>query len=380
MRGWLTREVLMRRFLLLLILVPLLLASCSQETQGTSPEGLAEVIVELSDPKALYVANPEASEVARYEYRATPYFGPTETYTGGSTDIFGACSWTRFTPTLVSGATWRCSLGYYTQGHWHFDVRGLNSKGAVIISDSCDAMLSVTSTNCLSLTLLMRDEGVKSGLDIDVTTPALEGSPSQYQMRCYVSPISFDEGTAVTTGTRTQLPLSWTVNALADGSMRFRATSAALTQGIYLVETELIGPSGLHIAGQSMVIPLAAGTPAKIRGEVEGGAYIFVTFALTEDKTEPAGYITAGNVRSDTASNTGSVNVTLSQNTTLTFNRTSGTVSTAHWYVDGVFVAQGTSYVYSSASVGEHEISVILYNADGQKTGSAQVLAFVGVE
>lgn len=372
----------MRRFLPVLILAALLLAvSCTQEAVPEENGDLEEVTVEIADTKALYISNPEFADIERYEYRATPYFGPTETYAGGSTDIFGACSWTRFYPTFTGNATYRCSLGYFTQGRWHFDFRGLNSKGAVVYTDAgnCDITVSKTNANLVSANLFIRGGDVRSGIDIDVTTPALEGSPSQYQMKCYITPISYNEGTAVTSGTRTQLSLSWSVNALSNGSMRFRATSPAITQGVYLIEMELVGPSSLHIAGQSLITPLPAGTPMKIRGEIEGGAYIFVTFALTEDKTEPAGYITAQNVRVNTQANTGAVNIAVSQNTTLTFNRTSGTVSSVHWYLDGTFVAQGTSYVYSSNAVGEHEISAILYNADGQKTGSAQVLAFVGV-
>lgn len=370
----------MRKAFLFIALVSLVLVSCKVEVQPEDfahPEGTVKVTVDFTSEtveKNLYYDFDDM--VVTFEYQATPYFAPEQQYDQTHNNTFGVCTWREFTPFFIGGVTYRCTLGYFSQGYWHFDIRGLNSSGVVLVTDHCDIMLSGAQDNFISMKLLNRGEGDPSGFIVDIQTPALEGEQSEYYMRCYTTKISYNNGQMITEGTRTLANLQWTAQRNNDNSMHFYSESPMTYEGgTYLVETELIGPSGIHIAGQNVLMPFTPGHPATIRGRLEGGAFIFVTFVITEDRTEPLGYIEYRNpISVSPSSNTDYIYTVKDRNTVLRFVRTGGSVSSVMWYVDGDYAFTGTEFTFNSGFCGQHEVSAIVHNASGEKTGYAQML------
>lgn len=497
-------------------------------TARTDTGSGAQLSVSQSDIDRAYllcyeIVIPSGYNCSANNVRFNPYV-VKGTQTGIMTsEVFGACDWTAF----VLDASGKASLGYFSQGRWDFYTRALNSSGAVLYSDDAqNVMLRKGNPNAVLMTMQMPSDGEKglASISFDVFSPALESTLSSYTLRCWMTPLQFNQHAAfdnllgpvavatnasftglsgvlrmmttgntsapsvkvqgyngnaagavygtgialdglhktvriektsgmnrlsvlfdgnvqdgevrydlsgladgvywlhfmaetptnynaaelsnvmltdsqfaptgytaiashvITEGSRTLQSLSWTGTPREGNTMEFTAVGTGYSQGVYLVEIELYGPSGIHIAGQSLAVRLVSGSTAQVLGHLEGGAYILAAFAVTENKKEVAGYITSdGHVRTDVTGNRGSLQI--GAGTTISFRyvaaASSQEVSSITWFVDGVQRGASSSgnltWSWTDGSVGEHEISAVLWSADGQKVGTAVALLFVGV-
>lgn len=343
----------------LVLLLSLCLSSCSPSV-GDCVRPMAEASLSVSDARPLVVQSPR--EVVSYAYMATPLFE-------GEEEPFGECSWTSVS---VDDAG-RASLGWFLQGLWRIEVRGFNEDGAAVAYAKVDAYLRKGARNVVAANLQYMEDGLKgpSGLSLSFTTPALEDEAVEFTPHVWFTKVDWNDGMA--SSPKQELSIEWGSH-VEDGAMVFEGTGGDMGQCAGILEVALMGPDGTCVTGQSMLCAFVSGSVTRVTGRLEGGAYIRCSFAVTEDRSEIAGFIEvpAGSVRAE-----GSFDAPSGAAVSVRFVPTSGSAVSAQWCVDGRRVAQGLEADIPLGLAGEHEVSVLVFDSDGQKTATASVLAFV---
>lgn len=343
----------------LVLLLSLCLASCSPGVGDCVLEKV-EASLSVSDARPLSVQSPR--EVVSYAYMATPLFE-------GDEEPFGRCSWTAVE---VDGSG-KASLGWFLQGLWCIEVRGFNEDGAAVAYAKVDAYLRKGARNVVAANLQYMEDGLKgpSGLSLSFTTPALEDEAAQFEPHVWFTKVDWNDG--FSSSPKQELSIEWGSH-VEDGAMVFEGAGGDMGQCAGILEVALMGPDGTCVTGQSMLCAFVSGSVTRVEGRLEGGAYIRCSFALTEDRSEIAGFIEvpAGSVRAE-----GSFDAPNGEAVPVRFVPTSGSAVSAQWCVDGRSVAAGLEVDLTFVMEGCHEVSVLVFDSDGQKTATASVLAFV---
>lgn len=349
----------------LLICCILSLISCDTETA----QNFAEATLVVADAKVLTIDSP--NQVVSYKYMATPLFEEENTF--GKTE--------KFTVVKVD-ANKRASLGYYSQGKWHFEIRGYNKYGVAIVGGESDVYLQEGKENYITVNMFYKKlDGQVSSLELDFVTPALEDLPSSFTPHVYFTEIDWENG--VTDGVRVELDIELVGTVNEKNQMNFIGNLTDLGQRAGLLEIVLLGPNDKYITGQSMICTFIAGAVTKVTGNLEGGAYIEGTLNIIDDKSEPGIITISGRNWTKLGDDWGSVQIT--KNTTefvscnvTELNGKEFAASRFEWYIDGKKVASGkTATIDFNYECGEHTLSCLVFNANGQKTGTGSIKVLV---
>lgn len=191
-------------------------------------------------------------------------------------DIFGATDWR---PVSLDEYG-RASLGYFSQGLWSFQARALTASGAVIYGPHSSEHIYIAKTqkNAVIMHLQMPSDGGlgKASLFFDILTPSLEAAQSDYTLRCWATPLTYNMNAAwsnhlgnllsstgmtwdVHTGTLTATmsgntePPTITVKTYYDNAFRNTITSGVAIDGQWAVigvsKEDIINRLSIEIVG-----------------------------------------------------------------------------------------------------------------------------------
>ena len=177
-------------------------------------------------------------------------------------DIFGATDW----KPLTLDASGRASLGYFSQGKWTFQARALNASGAILYGThtSEHVYISKIQKNVIIMHLQMPNDGGigTASLFFDVLTPSLEAVHSEYTLKCYATPITYNMNAAWRNylGENIATTLSsWNVHTgVLTANMTGNTVAPTLTIKTYYNDSyrsTII--SGIEIDGQDAIVPFA---------------------------------------------------------------------------------------------------------------------------
>lgn len=380
-------------FLILLFYICILLISCTPDTTGekegesSTEEDINSSIVELTvavgEEKGLEVYTP--SEIASFEYKATPFFKESESYIALFGGIVGSTNgeWhsVRFQDKDGNDSTvghLRTSMGYFHSGRWEIELRAKNAKGNVVYYGTTGAVyINSARVNAFSVPL----HGVQSigenatltltftGLETDENSGMIPYLRLKYLNGETVEKNGYADG--------------WSSKKVGDGRIEYSLNLTPISAGEVDVYIALRLSDGSVNTAEAFKTVLIDGELTKVTGTLESAPYVTPSFDIKEDKSEIDGTITAtGATMVENANGKNSYRTQWGKDkvVTFTFTPTGETVNkdvTVKWYVDALYKAEGATFNIAlkdlSASGGNYILSAII-SRDGEKTISKEVI------
>ncbi len=294
--------------------------------------------------------------ITDYKYTATPNFtlqNPSSIYGVQSTQ-------------KSIGPDSAVSLGYFTQGNWHFHLYGYNDQGQMVTEGEVDWYLkkslgSVENAIPVILNLSTANEG---SLKVVVATQAVSSGNQTLKVRLQHS------GENVFTDAATYTANQGTVQ---NNILTWDKTISNLTSGRYEVEIQIFNDN-VQIAGEALTVVIVDDAVTTIAGQVYASSFVHGNFAVTVPG------IIIGNAGENLQ--TAALNVSRAFTWTTDALQTTGTIEKYEWYVDGVLQqtvngVANKSWTHTFTTVGQFNVTCIARNASGTEAGYSNVLVVV---
>ena len=358
----------MKRFLLALALIVSIisLVACdgnkvSDSTGNAVSDDLVEVRLssefeDFSDMNSKALTDTVNVAITDYKYTAVPNFtlqNPASIYGIQETQ-------------KSIGPDSSVSLGYFTQGNWHFHLYGYNSEGQMVTEGEVDWFLkksqgSVENSIPVVLNLSTANTG---NLRVTVATQAVSSGNQTLKVRVQHSGENTftDKATYnATQGTVQNNILTW--NQQING----------LKSGRYEVELQIFNDN-VQIAGEALTVVIVDNAVTTIAGQVYASSFVHGNFAVTVPG------IVIGNAGENLQ--TAALNVDRTFTWTTDTSQTTGTIEKYEWYIDGNLVqtvngVNNRTWTYKFTTVGQFNVTCIARNSSGTEAGYSNVLVVV---
>ena len=358
----------MKKFLLalmVLISVIALVACNGNDVIEKNEEQLSDELVEVkfasrfedfkdADSKAL--TDTVNVAISDYKYTATPNFtlqNPASIYGIQSTQ-------------KSIGSNSAVSLGYFTQGNWHFHLYGYNSEGQMVTEGEVDHYLKKSSgsvENAIPVVLNLSTANTGS-LRVNVATQAVSSGNQTLKIRVQHS----GENTFTDKATYTAAQGTTQNNILT-----WNQTITNLRSGRYEVEIQIFNDN-VQIAGEALTVVIVDNAVTTIAGQVYASSFVHGNFNVTVPG------IIIGNAGENLQ--TAALNVDRAFTWATDTVQTTGTIEKYEWYVDGnleqtVNGVNNTSWTHKFTTVGQFNVTCIARNSSGTEAGYSNVLVVV---
>lgn len=276
------------------------------------------------------------TEVTEYVYKATPLFSGSAT--GKTTD------WQH----LSFGGSG--SAGELTQGKWHFELQGRNSKGSAITTGETDAYIEAGQDNVISVKMKTDPTLGTGSVTYNIWAQNVSQAGSVFKVYGKIS------GSSSFTLLKTQSDVS-TENP------RFNGTLTGLKAGYYELLFMLFDENGTVLGAEQLGVQIVTGEATTVSGIIEPS--LEVDFELS---IKSMGYVHAELFPSSGIEVRGSgrdKTAYIERGDAVTFTWKDLEDATSHptewiWALDGEVISNNTkSYTLTYDSYGEHELSVV---------------------
>lgn len=361
----------MKKFLLalmVLISVIALVACDGNKAASTLEENGASDLVEVkfsakfndfSDAGTKALTDTVNVSITDYKYTAVPNFTLEN-----PSSIHG------IQPTQKSiGPESATSLGYFTQGSWHFHLYGYNSQSQMVTEGEVDWFLKKsqgTVENAIPITLNLSTAN-EGSLNVIVATQAVSGGNQRMKVRLQHS------GENTFTDAATYVA---TEGSVVNNILTWDRTINNLRSGRYEVEIQIFNDN-VQIAGEALTVVIVDDASTTVRGQVYASSFVLGNFNVTV----PGIIIGNAGQNVQTAALNASRQFTWTTDTTAT----TGTIEKYEWYIDGVLeqtvngVANNT-WTHTFTTSGQFNVTCIARNTSGTEAGYSNVLVVVNPE
>jgi plastocyanin len=357
----------MKRFLLaLMVLVSVIaLVACNNNTPTNAEEDLYKDLVEVRfstefadfiDASMKALSDTVNITITDYKYTAVPNFTLQN-----PSSIYGIQSTQR-----SIGPDGEVTLGYFTQGNWHFHLYGYNSEGQMVTEGEVDWYLKKSQgsvENVIPITLILSTAN-KGSLRVIVATQAVSAGNQTLKVRVQHS----GENTFTDQATYTASQGTFQNNILT-----WNQTIPNLTSGRYEVELQIFN-NNVQIAGEALTVVVIDSAITTVAGQVYASSFVHGNF----DVTVPG--IIIGSVGENLQ--TAGLNVDRQFTWTSDTTQTTGVIDKYEWYIDGVLIETvngiaNKSWVHKFTTVGQYNVTCIARNNSGTEAGYSNVLVVV---
>ena len=339
----------MKRTLFFLLVIILLITSCSSPETPLQGEGFVKLVA--TQPKGLDIV--DSGRIDHYEYTALPLFELKNEKLSGATN-----DWTVLRANEESSEL----IGPFSQGKWTFELRAISVNGVMLWYGKTDYYINATKSNIIPIEL-KRAEG-KGFIEFRLNVP-------EYSLNMTTPKVTLD-GKEVT--------LEWTVKGEGTGTIEYYALLSDVSVGWHKVTVRV------ENAGSSVGEAVAV--------EVTNGNYVFITGSFDVGRFSN-GYLhidepmaTRGVIKKDGNEIT-SDELVKKESATYTYTLKSGRdTNEIVWYINGEEAEKGKEFTFTPLESGIYEVSAISrYYAEStlgkewiEESSSSSITVFVEPE
>ena len=339
----------MKRTLFFLLVIILLITSCSSPETPLQGEGFVKLVA--TQPKGLDIV--DSGRIDHYEYTALPLFELKNEKLSGATN-----DWTVLSANEESSEL----IGPFSQGKWVFELRAISVNGVMLWYGKTDYYINATKSNIIPIEL-KRAEG-KGFIEFRLNVP-------EYSLNMTTPKVTLD-GKEVT--------LEWTVKGEGTGTIEYYALLSDVSVGWHKV-TVRVENEGSSV-GEAVAV------------EVSNGNYVFITGSFDVGRFSN-GYLhidepmaTRGVIKKDGNEITND-SLVKKKSATYTYTLKSGRdTNEIVWYVNGEEAENGKEFTFTPLESGIYEVSAISrYYAEStlgkewiEESSSSSITVFVEPE